>query len=193
MNDWTGINTSVAPAVEPVLAVDVRNELSLTDTSDDTWIATIAQACREAIEKYLGRTFITTTYEVYFDKFPSCIELIRPPVQSITSIVYNDADGDEQTLDSSKYRLDSVSVLPRVTPAYGETWPDTRIETNAVKVTYKAGYGDASGSVPMAIKKVIAMMAADAYEHREAQSELTLKINSTYQLLLSSYKIDEVY
>lgn len=190
--DWTGIITKTAPATEPVTVTELKDFLRLSGTSDDVLLGGLITAARAAVEKITGRTFITTVYQLYFDVFPLCIELARPPVQSISSITYIDEDGVLQTLLSSEYVVDVASLYGRIVPAYDEEWPDTQGIINAVCVEYKAGYGDAAASVPAPLKEAIKMLASDIYEHPEANVELSLSENKSMSFLLDAYKIPGV-
>jgi len=194
--DWTGIKVSSAPALEPVTVAELKTYMGLDTTAYDTMLTGFITACRDAIEKHSGRTFINTTFELYLDEFPldnGCIELINPPVQSVSSIYYNqESDGVSTLLASSKYLLDSVSLYPRIQPAYGESWPATRDMLNAVKVTYIAGYGSAAANVPQNVKSCIMAIAADLFEHRESNIEINLTENKTYKFLLNSFSIPRV-
>lgn len=190
--DWTGIKVSTPPATEPVTVPELKTYMSLDGTAFDVMLSGFITACRDAIEKHSGRTFISTSYEMYFDRFPGCIELMRPPVQSVTSIYYVNVDGVETLLASSQYRVDTVSLYPRIEPVYGATWPVTRNVSNAVKVTYLAGYGATAASVPQNIKSCIMAVAADLFEHRESNVEINLTENKTYKFLLNSFTIPRV-
>lgn len=187
--DWTGIKVKTAPALEPVAVSELKTFLSLDGSDFDSMLSSCIVACRQAVESYTGRTLITTVLQMTLDSFPSVIELARPPVQSITSITYVDADGSTQTLSSSLYRVDISSLFGRITTAYGEVWPETQNVSNAVTVEFKCGYGDAASAVPDALKVAIMSLAADMFEHREANSEINLSENRTYKFLLDSYKI----
>lgn len=194
--DWTGIKISSAPAIEPVTLAELKTYMRMDSTAYDTMLTSYITACRDAVEKHTGRTFISTTYELYFDGFPDdegCLELLRPPVQSVSSIYYNqESDGVSTLLAASKYTTDLVSLFPRIQPAYGEVWPYTRDMLNAVKVTYIAGYGSAAASVPEAAKTCIKALANDLFEHPESNVEVTLNDNRCYKFLLNSITIPRV-
>lgn len=191
--DWTGIKIKTAPTVEPVTVQEMREYLSLGGTEDDTLLTGLITAARAALEKITGRTFVTTTYQLYFDGFSFLpVKLARPPVQSVSSITYVDEDGVTQTLSSSLYTVDVSSLYGRVSPAYGESWPTTRAQDNAVCIEFKAGYGDAAASVPEPLKIAIKMLAADVYEHREANVEIALSKNRSLDFLIAGYMIPGV-
>jgi len=193
--DWTGFRVSTVPAVEPVTLAELKTFARIDSTTYDTMLTSYITACREALEKHTGRTFITTTYELYFDKFPlnnSEIKLIYPPVQSISSIYYNqESDGVLTLLADTLYQTDIYSFYPRIIPAYDEEWPDTRAMLNAVKITYVAGYGLAI-AVPESIKTCIKSLATDMFEHPESSVEMKLTSNKKYEFLLNANSIPGV-
>jgi uncharacterized phiE125 gp8 family phage protein len=136
------------PSAEPVTAAEIRDELRLDDTSQDTMIGRHITAARMAVETKLHRTLINTVLVATFDGFPSdpnMFALPRGPYVSVDEITYIDEDGDSQTLAASGYRADLKSFPCRIEPAFGETWPTTRNVISAVSVEYTAGYGHQAG------------------------------------------------
>jgi hypothetical protein len=73
----------------------------------------------------------------------------------------------EQTLDPLLYAVDDQSEPGLIAPAYGETWPATRNEMNAVRVRFVAGYGS-KADVPEILKTWAKVRINTLYEHREA-------------------------
>lgn len=191
--DWTGLRISVEPTAEPVSTTELKTYMRLDGSTYDTMLEGIITACRKAIEKHTGTTMMPTTRQMFLDDFPDdngAIELPYGPVQSISSITYLDADGATQTLASSVYRTDLYSIYPRIAPDYDQEWPETRGVINQVTVTYVCGY--AHGRVPEPLKECIKALAADLFEHPEANAEVTLAENRTYQFLLNAYTIPGV-
>jgi uncharacterized phiE125 gp8 family phage protein len=137
-------------AICPIDIVTVKKHLGeFPDVVDeDALIATWMDSATERCERITGHTISAArTRFLYFDRFPSRIELPYPPVISVTSIKYRDTGGVERTLDPSLYQVDILSFVPRVVPAYGTDWPDTREVPNAVTIEYIAGYSTAAAAV----------------------------------------------
>lgn len=88
------------------------------------------------------------------------------PLISIDSIKYLDTAGVQQTLSNSVYKIDSVSEPARVLPAFGQSWPTTRQEINAVEVTFTCGY-TVNNPIPEGIKSWMKIRLATLYENRE--------------------------
>lgn len=118
----------------------------------DPEISALIKAARAMAESITRRVFVSQTWDFSLDRFP-CWDLYIPlsPVQEISSISYIDENGDTQTLDPSLYKVDTASMPARITPAFGQVWPSTRWENNAVTIRFVAGYGAAS-AVPDGIK-----------------------------------------
>ena len=159
----------------PVSLADMKLHLKLETTEEDdhTLITTLISAATAYCQEFQHRSYITQTRVLYYDEFPLMFSVPYPPLISVTSIVYIDTSGDEQTLDSGQYRVDIGNEPGRITEAYNCTWPSTRDVTNAVTLTYSAGYG-AAADVPDTVKAAIKLLVAHWYEHREAVSDITV-------------------
>jgi uncharacterized phiE125 gp8 family phage protein len=70
-----------------------------------------------------------------------------------------------QTWAATKYIVDILSQPGRVSLAYGQSYPTTYSEIQAVQIRFVAGYGLAA-DVPECIKQAILLKVADLYEHR---------------------------
>lgn len=135
------------------------------------------EASTQQAERMLERSLLPQTWDLVMDRFPFLfIELQRPPLISVTSVQYVDEDGDTQTLDSSQFRV-IQQTGPRARRSWIErdedvTWPVTRRQSDAVTVTYRAGYVETIGAspevtkVPEAILEGIAIRAAEFYKQR---------------------------
>ncbi len=153
------------PAEEPVTLQEVQAHLRL-ESGEDNYVAGLIVAARRHCEAFQGRAYVTQTWELYLDAFPGgCIKCPLPPLQSVTFIKYRDSSGVLQTLDQSAYIVDAYSEPAPVFRAYGESWPSTYPEANAVQIRFVAGYGAAS-DVPSEIKQAILLKIADLYENR---------------------------
>lgn len=136
------------------------------NTTGDPLLRLLITSARLKAEHLLNRFLISQTMDMYLDSFPS--EWINlPPLQSVSSISYIDEDGNEQTLPADQYQVDSISKPAGIAPAYGLSWPIARAQTNAVKIRFIAGYGDAS-AVPACIKQWILLRVKEAYDNRQA-------------------------
>lgn len=157
------------PATEPITLDEAKCHLRVTVTEDDVLIEGLILAARQQVELECSRALIKQTFELALDAFPwEAITIPRPPLVSVTSIVYTDVNGATQTLATSEYTVDNRREPAVIVPAWGKTWPSTREVPNAVVVRYVAGYGDDPGLVPEAIKLAAKMLIGHWYENREA-------------------------
>lgn len=187
-----GLSVVTPPTVEPVDLSEAKNHTRVYHAEEDSYIEGRIEPARRWCENYTRRAFIHTTLDLFLDEFPSGpIELPRPPLSSVTSVSYVDQNGVTQTWSSSLYVVDSASLLPVIVPAYGERYPTTRTQRNAVTVRYVAGYGAAGSSVPADIRHAILMLVAQMCEHREPEVTGTIvsQVRFAVESLLGPYRV----
>lgn len=169
-----------APSVEPVSLTEAKAHLNVTGTGDDALIGGLITAARELAEGFTRRAFVEQTIELKMDSFPANnypIELPRPPLISISSITYLDADGTLRTMTATtEYLVNTHSQPGRVYLAYDQSWPTTRTLENAVTITFKAGYGSAAANVPQRVKQAILLLVGHWYANRE-EIVLNMSVN----------------
>lgn len=163
-----------APETEPISLEEAKQQLLLDEglTAQDALIASLITAARQHVEAFLDRALITQTWDLYLDAFPcGDIELVKPPVISVTYVKYIAGDGALTTWDTADYETELPggprAQRGRIFPAYGGSYPATRGEANAVTVRCVHGYGAAS-DVPDGIKVAMKLLIAHWYENREA-------------------------
>ena len=188
-----GIETTTAAEALSLAEAKAHLRIPTGDTEDDAYIASLISAAREYAEGYTKRAISTQTCVYTLDSFPSVIDLPRCPVQSVTSIEYVDTDGDTQAVAS--YQSDLIgTATARLKPAYNASWPDTRAVTNAVTITYEAGYGatgDSPDTVPTSIKQALLLIIGSLYENRENEITGTIVSDVPFnaQCLLDLYRL----
>ena len=173
-----GIKLITAPTVAPLTLQEVKDHLRIDYSDTDSIITAYLDAATSYVDGeygYLGRALVTQTWELTIDSFPTNeIRIPLPPLQSISSIKYDDADGNEQTLDPTAYFVDAVSEPAWIVPATGG-WPTGIFSgVNAVRVRFVAGYDpttdsppDYRANVPRAIKQAMFLLIGAFHEHRE--------------------------
>ena len=174
----SSLETTSGPAIEPITTAEAKSHLRVLHSSEDTLIAGLVQEAREWFESYTWRRLVDRTMVYRLDGFPrwrggrANLEIPAGPLKSVTSIQYVDTAGDTQTLAASKYDVDTKSLPPRIQPAWGETWPDTRPIVNAVTITMEVGYGTSDSSpadtsvIPAGMKEAIKLYLASRYDIR---------------------------
>lgn len=184
------------PAEEPVTVAAMRSFLNLAADDDDELLGVLIGSARQYYESITLRATVSRTLIVYFDGFPSngsLFVLPYSPLISVSDLKYIDTSGDEQTLSSDEYAVNASGIYGTVSEAFGKYWPSaTRTVLDSVYITYAAGYA-AAASVPSIDKNIIMMIAADLYEHRNAQNEQNLTPNSNFTRILNARTIRSVY
>ena len=158
-------STRTAPAIEPVLLEELKEQLRVDYTDHDPELQhLISEARMWAEENELGRALITQTVTEKFRKFEGDLELRWPPVQSITSVSYVDSNGTSQTLAATYYELGHHLGIGVCRLKYGQTWPTHRDQEDAVTIVYVAGYGSDRDDIPLAIRNGIKCYATYRYD-----------------------------
>lgn len=185
------VRVVTAPAAEPVSLAEAKDHLRLEQAEDDAYVTTCVQAARQYIEEVCWRGVVTQTWELVLDGFPCDEEQELPGgnLGAITSVTYTDADGATQTLASSVYEADTVSVPGRILLAYNESWPSTRSRWNSVRVRYTVGWGVAD--VPAPIRQALLLLVAQMYEQRvpEVTGASIGKLEFAVDALLAPYRL----
>lgn len=137
--------------------------------AEDDYLTNLITAARNYAETYTRRQFIHATWDYYINDWPSCnyIEIPKPPLASITSIVYKDTDATEATFSTSYYTVDTDSFPGRAVLDYGEQWPTTTLHpTNPIKIRFIAGYGTTRTDIPMLTRQAILLYITELHENR---------------------------
>lgn len=175
--------------VEPITLEQAKRHLRVVFTDDDDDISAMITAARVAAEQRLNRTLVQRQLVA---RFPAWCEMVlpKPPLISVDSVEYLDADGDLQTLEAFDEYLGAEPV--RVALQYGAVSPGLRYRPDAIRVTYTAGYAD--GDVPAPIVSWMLLVIGTLYEHRAtmAAGVQTYSIPDDFmQMLIQPYMVYE--
>lgn len=210
-----GLRRTNPPTQEVVTLELGKIHLRVDGSDEDLLIQGYITAAREDVEDYVLRALAPQEWTLTLDgfhrhRYPSFRQLLarqeiefypfhlheyvcrpdillpRPPAISITSITYLDTTGAEQTLDPSMYRLDDNSEPARLTPAFGQQWPETANLPGSVKIVYQAGYD----TPPQVYLQAILLTLGSYYSNRENSSARpSALIPSAVENLLSKHRI----
>lgn len=178
---------------EPVSLVEAKLQCRVDTTDEDALLTALISAAREHGETFTHRALAQQTWDWKLDDFPCSayepLVLPKPPVTSITSISYVDANGTTQTWSSSNYVTDLPAgpwaAPARIAPAYGLTWPSVRDQMSAATVRFVCGYTTA----PEAVKAALKLLIAHWYRNRESVGEGQLApVPHTVDALLWPFK-----
>lgn len=139
---------------------------SPSESPHDWWLMNVGiPAARSAAEQFTGRAFAVKRYEAVLDAFPAGeIELPFPPLSDVVSFVYDDADGDEQTLTEGvdftvRSRRGSTHLLPI------GAWP---VSYGSYSVRIQFDTGMAPDAVPAAAMSGMLLILGHLFANREA-------------------------
>lgn len=154
----TGLAVSLADA-----KLQFKSHSSADNDLVEDWIRAAAQHFYEQT----GRLPIRESLVYYLDRFPvqDKIELPCPPLVSVASIEYRNADGDWTAFDNAdspltyqwEAHLSSGVYAPRgwVQLKSGYTWPTPLAVPSAVRITFTAGYAETEADVPALVKSIL--------------------------------------
>lgn len=150
-------------ATEPVTVVEAKRQSNVFHDDDDALFAGFIAAARDHVERYCNISLGTQTVQVKCDGFCDFTRMPSAPAQSITSIVYVDTTGDEQTLADTVYELRNDELETAIVRKYGQQWPAVQIGSR-ITVTAVSGYA----VLPASIKHAMLLWISEAYEQRES-------------------------
>lgn len=160
------------PADEPILLTEAKRHLLVADDDDsqDDYILDLIRVAREYGEGYQERAYITQTWDLSLEDFPSGpLDIPMPPLQSIVSVTYYGPDDVGVVVPTTVYRVDKTTQpFGRLVLKYGQQWPSVTLRTaEAVVVRFTAGYGADAKDVPEITRQALRIMIGHWFENRE--------------------------
>lgn len=193
------------PEAEPVTRELVKQDIHVTESSEDSLIDAYITEAREACEAITHRRLIQQTWKLYFDGFVPLTGTDRQlgfastglvlsdvtPVQAVLSVQYVDAQGVLTTLAADQFQL--LKRAPaKIIPAFGVTWPSVRAQPESVIVTLQCGYGSDGDAVPASIKSWIRAAVGARFNYRESQSDRPPTEVGFIRSLLDCYVVEDL-
>jgi len=196
----SGLKLITAPAVEPITEQEAWKHLRI-DLSGSPAVPVLARerdriklllsaavADLDGRDGWLNRALITQTWERVLDEFPENeIRLPFPPLQSVVSVKYDDLNGQEQTVPAGDYIVDTSSYFGWIVPVATVSWPATFDTINAVRIQFKAGYGDGGSDVPFDLRAGILLHLEILYDANPAARE---SLERARDALLHKFVVD---
>lgn len=203
----------ITPPAAPAADIEIAaRHIRLESDAERDLFAIYLDAATEQVEKYLCRSLITQTLQWTISRshpngawpysFASMaglplsydwalrqigmgfIELPYSPVQSLVSVTTG-AWGEEDTLlvAGTDYTSDLTTDPARVRLDPGYAWGNY----NHLSITYTAGYGGTTASIPKSIVNAVMMMALNLFENRgdDERGDMSRAVKS----LLNPYRI----
>jgi hypothetical protein len=205
------LERTAEPEVEPVTLAQMKLHLRMFDdvTTEDDATSVLVQAGREWAERYTGRALIDQTWRLTIDRtrysFGDLVRgnallngwmswswysgayiwrsnevmLRRSPVLAIVSVKTVAEDDTETDVDAGTFQLrDADSRWPKLVAINGGTW----LTADRVRITFRAGFADRTGSpgqdetlVPARFRQAIKLWAQAHYDRDPATMDQILK------------------
>jgi uncharacterized phiE125 gp8 family phage protein len=163
----------------------MKEFLRVDHTDEDTTITALLDAAVSHVSDYCNRHFTASDTAIFYLERWRSAALAFGPVTGITSVVYDDTTGTQQTLDASKYYWSQFREGSwRI---YFHDVPDLE-DYNAQPVRINVNVGrSASSNVEHAVR----MLVAHWYENRRAvvTGTITAEIPMAVQAILNSERI----
>lgn len=170
MRNYHGdLSVVTGPVLAPLSTAEAKAQTRVDVDADDTLIDGYVDAARQLFEELADKCLLTTTFCLTLDRWPSSpwLPLPRPPLVSVSSVVYYDEDNNSATWSSDNY-----SVITKPTPGgilrkSSKDWPSVTLRERAgIEITFVAGYATAA-AVPQKYKQALALLVGHWYESRE--------------------------
>lgn len=152
------------PAVPAVTLVNIKAHLRIesTDTTFDARITPYLYAAIDQTENTTGRALISQTWDLIFDSWDElgCTFFPLGNLQSVTSVKYQDEDGETQTVSADDYLVDGAGTDEGRVIFHSDSDFDfpSLWESDPITVRVVCGFGDADTDVPDTIQSAIKLM-----------------------------------
>lgn len=156
-----------APASEPVSLAEMKSWLREDANDEDDLIQALVVSARMSLEAFTRRFFVTQSWRIVMDCWPSEDgRLIIPftPFQSISAIRVFDAADLPHALLADSYRAPASSQEGRLIfktspPAPGRCY-------DGIEIDFVVGYGGQAAHTPEPLRRAIMALAAHWHERR---------------------------
>jgi uncharacterized phiE125 gp8 family phage protein len=165
------LKLKTAPALTPVTLAEAKAHLRFSETDDDTLITGLINAATSYLDGtagIMGRCLVSQVWELYYDAFPAGdLQIPLGNLLAVGSVEYVDPITKLYVTwpALNNYETDLISKEGWVIPV--KAWPTPAETSNAVRITFTAGFGPASADVPAAVRQAMLLMIGHWYENRE--------------------------
>jgi uncharacterized phiE125 gp8 family phage protein len=172
-------------STEAVTLASAKEQLSVFHDTDDTFIEGLCRMARALIEGFefesgpvpsTGVAHYAITRHVLdgtIEEFPNGdLVLCPPPLISVSSVKYYDANDSLQVLSSANYRVVQDPFRSFIRLKSGYSWPSTSERPDAVTVRFTVG----STAVPQLLDHAMKLLIAHYYVNREIAMEKSLVV-----------------
>lgn len=189
----------------PITESDLSNYLRLDGVPNCQELEIFMNAATRVAISYLQRALLLQRYVLQIDGIPYTGTKIRGVLSgsealyldevnlpfggpaNIINVEVIDQDGMSTTIGDTDYVVDTTSIPTRIKFIQWGAIP--MCDTDKLKITYDAGYGEDTTEVPEGIRLGLLMLAGYMYEHRGECTPATSLSKSGATLALKPYRI----
>lgn len=188
------VTVSTPPAAAPVSLSEAKAHLRVTWTDEDTIIQAYLDAAIAVLDGptgWLGRAMCAQSWQhVCARPDPYGRVWLTAQPNALSSVHYLDPTTEESVEATlADFRIHSDGYHFAVVPKTGKAWPAYANRSDALKLVFTTGYGDAS-KVPTPIKQAILLLVGHWFKEREAATVVAMReLPFGVQALLNTYKI----
>lgn len=172
--------------VSQVVTLDLAKQNSNIEHSDtDEYLQLLLDAAVEDAENYTGTSILKRNVTMEFSGWARAYVLPHYPLQSITSITYQDADGVEQAVDAADFAFYNNAGLHKLLIRYDSFPALYELADFPVKVVGVAGYEN--DDMPAFVKSAVLMRFSQKEMYRE-DSPLPTSMDRAFNAALRPLK-----
>ncbi len=186
-----GLVVTTAPVTDPITLTEAKAFARIDTSADDPLVTDLITAARVYAEAILNRTFVDTTYTWFLDCFPpdgGPLLFPQPALSKVNTIKYVDTSGTQQTWSSDLYDEDIKSLVGRVLPSFGQSYPAARLEMNAIETEFIGGDGNQAQQAEDT-KLLMKILVAESYEKRLHSTDRRVHLNQAAESLLWEMRV----
>ncbi len=162
------------PASEPISLAEAKLFLRVDHSAEDSLIATLIGAAREAVEAGIGRALITRrvreSLDIWRREAVQGAVLGLGPVTNVVAVRLLTDSGSQSVLDPERYRLEGHRDRPRLVFPPGV--PATLRSAGGIEIEYDCGYADEASDLPVALRLATMQIVAALYELRQGEGAI---------------------
>lgn len=168
------ITTITPPASEPVALGEAKLFLRVDHNAEDSLIAMLIGAAREAVEAGIGRALITRrvreSLDIWRHDAVNGAVLGLGPVTNVVAVRLLADNGSQSVIDPDRYRLEGQRDRPRLVFAAGV--PATLRAIGGIEIEYDCGFADDAADLPVALRLATLQIVASLYELRQGEGAI---------------------
>ena len=136
---WYRPSVTTPASGEPLTLDQAKVQTRVDGSDDDSGLAVYIAAARAHVEAYTSTSLMARTIAVKCDDFDDFAAFPVVPLISVTSIVYVDAAGADQTLSASVYEVRTDGLVASIALKPGQSWPAVQAGSR-ILVNAQVGY-----------------------------------------------------